>query len=206
MLMRILVAAGVVAIVVFGLLAWNQNSARVEPAGSTAASQPPAEPGSAETPAHSPDAATIGVDWVVPRSWVTQHTEGGMRLATYVVAGTDKNVDAECAVYHFGPGQGGGVQANLDRWSGEFEKVAKQNNKRRTINGLKVATIEMTGTFAGHTMKPGEEGGTRPSWGMMGAIVEGPNGDVFFKLTGPATTVDKAKATFEEMLSSMHTH
>jgi len=205
MLTRILVAAAVVAAVVFGLLAWRQNSAKVEESGAPAASAPATETEAPQIAMDAPHGGEIGVDWVVPKSWVNQ-VGSGMRYATYVVPGADTQNDAECAVYYFGPGQGGGVDANLDRWSGEFEKIARQDNKRREINGLKVATISLTGTFGGHAMKPGEASGPKPSWGMLGAIVTGPNGDVFFKLTGPATTIDKAKPAFEELLSSLHTH
>lgn len=209
MLMRILVAAGVVAIILFGLLTWRQYAARVEPAGAPEASMPagesvtPSGETGAPVPPHDVDA--VGVDWVVPRAWVRQ-ISGGMRLATYIVPGATTQTDAECAVYHFGPGQGGGVEANLDRWSGEFESIDRQDGRRSEIGGLKVATIELTGTFAGHTMKSGEGTGPRPKWGMIGAIVGGPKGDVFFKLTGPAATIDRAKPAFEEMLSSLHTH
>ena len=147
----------------------------------------------------------VGVDWVVPRRWVNQ-IGSGMRMATYIVPGAEPKDDAECAVFHFAPGQGGGVDANLDRWSGEFEKIARQDSRRRTISGLALATLEVTGTFAGHTMKSEDATGPRPSWGLLGAIVEGPNGMVIFKLTGPTTTVSAAKPAFEEMLSSLHTH
>ena len=37
----------------------------------------------------------------------------------------------------------------------------------------------------------------------LGAIVEGPEGLVFFKLTGPAATVRSASAEFDAMLHSL---
>ncbi|MEO5617558.1 MAG: hypothetical protein ABIS67_07280 [Candidatus Eisenbacteria bacterium] len=212
MLMRMMIAAGAVAIVIFGLLTWRQNAARVERAAVPEASAPPGgsftlsgEPATPGAPVPPHDVDVVGVDWVVPRSWIRQ-ISGGMRLATYIVPGTTTATDAECAVYHFGPGQGGGIEANLDRWSGEFESIDRQDGRRSEISGLKLATIELSGTFAGHTMQPGKATGPRPKWGMLGAIVGGPKGDVFFKLTGPAATIDHAKPAFEEMLSSLHTH
>ncbi len=204
---RIVVIAGVVVMLLLGTLAWRQFASRsAAPAASGDPSARAAEPGAVpEVAMDVPDADRIGVDWVVPRSWVKQ-IGGSMRLATYVVPGADVASDAECAVFYFGPGQGGGVDANLDRWSGEFDKIERQSTKRREIGGLKVATIEASGTFAGHTMKSGDAGGPKEQWGLLGAIVEGPNGDVFFKLTGPAATTASARTAFEEMLSSLHTH
>jgi hypothetical protein len=38
---------------------------------------------------------------------------------------------------------------------------------------------------------------------MLGAIVEAPEGNVFFKLTGPAKTVAAAEKQFEALLKSV---
>jgi hypothetical protein len=45
--------------------------------------------------------------------------------------------------------------------------------------------------------------GTKPGYALLGAIVEGPAGRVFFKLTGPQKTVDASKAEFENMLKTL---
>ena len=39
-----------------------------------------------------------------------------MRAATYMVDG------AECVVYFFGAGQGGSIEANVERWKGQFRQ------------------------------------------------------------------------------------
>jgi hypothetical protein len=45
----------------------------------------------------------------------------------------------------------------------------------------------------------------RPGWRLLGAIVEGgPEGAVFFKLTGPARTVAAAQKDFRKLLQSVH--
>ena len=38
---------------------------------------------------------------------------------------------------------------------------------------------------------------------LLGAIVEAPNGMVFFKCTGPAATIAKAQADFDRMIGSL---
>jgi len=38
---------------------------------------------------------------------------------------------------------------------------------------------------------------------MLGAIVEGTQGPVFFKLTGPGADVDRAKSAFDALLESL---
>jgi hypothetical protein len=46
-----------------------------------------------------------------------------------------------------------------------------------------------------HTAKKG--------YRLLGAIVEGPQGAVFFKFTGPAKTVAAGQATFDKMLETL---
>ena len=48
--------------------------------------------------------------------------------------------------------------------------------------------------------------GTKPGWRLLGAIVQGPHGPVFFKLTGPAATVGRAEHDFDAMLASLTAH
>src|SRR5690242_1970038 len=113
-----------------------------------------------------------------------------MRAATYAVE------DAECVVYFFGQGQGGGVQANIDRWKGQFAQPAAAKTGKRTIHGLQVTTVEVEGAYSGM-------GGTsKPGYRMLGAIVENPAGNVFLKFTGPVKTITANQAKFEQLLSS----
>jgi hypothetical protein len=119
-----------------------------------------------------------------------------MRAATYTVG------DAECAVYFFGQGQGGGIQANLERWKNQFQgSISKTGN--RTIHGLPVTTIDVSGNYNGMT-GPGSGGGApKPGYRMLGAIVENPAGNVFFKFTGPAKTIAANQAKFDLLLNSV---
>ena len=127
-----------------------------------------------------------------------------MRAATYVVPAAAGDAEAgECAVFYFGPGQGGGVDENIKRWIGQFEGgPAASKPAQTTIAGMKVTTIEHSGTYmAGGPMTQART--PKPGYRLIGAIVEAPEGAVFFKLTGPAKTVQAAKAAFDKMLQSM---
>jgi hypothetical protein len=45
--------------------------------------------------------------------------------------------------------------------------------------------------------------GKKTGYRLLGAIVEGPQGSVFFKLTGPENTVKSAKDGFDALLQSI---
>src|SRR5437660_1658653 len=67
-----------------------------------------------------------GMKWVAPARWSAEN-ERPMRLATYKVPAAAGDKEAgECGIFYFGPGQGGDVQANIDRWTGQFQTPGGQ--------------------------------------------------------------------------------
>ena len=127
-----------------------------------------------------------------------------MRLATYSIA-----PNAECGVYFFGAGQGGSVEANLDRWIGQFLQADGKPSKaaakiaKRTIHGWPVTTVDVSGAYTGMGGPAAQPGPAMPAYRMLGAIVEGPQGSIFIKFTGPAKTVAANQPAFDKMLASL---
>jgi len=150
-----------------------------------------------------------GVRWAPPASWKAE-PQRPMRLATYIVplASGDSGT-AECGVYYFGQGQGGGVDANLDRWIGQFAQPDGKPSKsaakiaKRSLHGFKVTTVDVSGSYTGMGGPSMQAGAPQPGYRLLGAIVEGPQGSVFFKFTGPAKTVAQNQPGFEKMLDSL---
>jgi len=148
--------------------------------------------------------SAAGIQWTPPSSWKAQAPRP-MRAATYAIpAAAGDHEDGECIVNYFGPGQGGPVAANVKRWIGQLqggEKNAKTS--KRTIHGLTVTTVDVSGSYTGMGGPMVQSQAVKPNYRLLGAIVEGPQGSVFFKLTGPAKTVDANQAKFEAMLNSI---
>ena len=130
-----------------------------------------------------------------------------MRKATYAIPHADKDKeDGELGIFYFGPGMGGSVDANVDRWVKQFSDVPVDKIKRadRAANGLVEHTVEIaSGTFNANSMMQGPAK-QKPNFALLGAIVEAPSGSYFFKLTGPADTVAAARADFYHLLDSVH--
>lgn len=138
-----------------------------------------------------------GIRWTAPANWKSE-AQRPMRLATYTIPPAPGDSEpAECGVYYFGQGQGGSVQANMDRWIGQFQSKEAAKRDQRTVHGLKVTTVDTSGAYTGMGAAP------KPNYRLLGAIVEGPQGSVFFKLTGPAKTVAQLQAAFEKLLASL---
>jgi hypothetical protein len=109
-------------------------------------------------------------------------------------------------VYFFGPGQGGSVQANIDRWKGQITDAngqpANAKIEKRTIHQLPVTTVDSTGDYSGMGGPMAASKSVAKNYRLLGAIVEGPDGNVFIKLTGPAKTVAARRLEFEQLLNS----
>jgi hypothetical protein len=147
----------------------------------------------------------LGISWTDPPGWQRTQQKSPVRRATYRVphAASD-SADAELGVFYFGPGEGGGVEANVQRWIKQFKDVPEDRVKRadRQVNGLVVHTVEITGgTFA--SGMPGSPSHPLSDYALLGAIVEAPDGSYFFKLTGPKATVAAARAGFDALLGSV---
>jgi hypothetical protein len=150
-----------------------------------------------------------GLKWAAPKSWKPQG-ERPMRAATYTVPrAAGDSEDGECAVFYFGAGQGGGVDANIKRWIGQFaapgggpaDKLAKVS--KTNLSGLPLTRIDLSGSYKTSSGPMMQAGPTKPGYRLLGAIVEGPQGAVFFKFTGPAKTVAAQQGAFEGLLKSV---
>jgi hypothetical protein len=151
-----------------------------------------------------------GLTWKAPAAWKKQ-PDRPMRAATYAIPASRGDVEgAELGIFYFGPGQGGAVDANLQRWVGQFEQPdgtpssQRAKTTRETVRGMEVTRVEVAGTYlaAGGPMM-GADQPKKPGYRLLGAIVQGPEGAVFFKLTGPDRTVAAARADFQKLLSSV---
>ncbi len=149
-------------------------------------------------------AADPGLDWNVPKRW-SKAPDRAMRVATYVIPkqGGDPE-DGECAVFHFGPGQGGPVDANIQRWVDQFANVKSPNRSTKTIAGMSAHYVSLEGDFLAPAGPMMESQGTKTGYALRGAIIEGPMGGVFFKFTGPKKTVAAAAREFDDMIASVH--
>jgi hypothetical protein len=147
-----------------------------------------------------------GLKWTAPAGWKAERPQP-MRAATYSVPPTGGDtLPAECAVYFFGAGQGGSVQANIDRWKGQFStadgKPAVAQVATRTSRGLTITTIETSGSYSGLGGPVAPAQHVVQNYRLLGAIVEGGGGNIFVKFTGPDKTVVANRAKFQELLTS----
>ena len=148
-------------------------------------------------------AQTGSLTFTKPPVWTDRAPASSMRVAEFVVpkAAGDPE-DGEVIIYYFAGG-GGSVEANLQRWATQFKSTKDPVRTTATVNGLKLTTLDVSGTYVAE-MRPGStEHYNKPGFRMRATVVETPKGPYFIKLTGPTRTVDTAGATFDEFLKSL---
>jgi hypothetical protein len=164
------------------------------------------EPAERERPEFTPLAG--GLTWRAEEPFVLRPPENEMRAAEYDVRG---HPEATLGIFYFGREQGGGgtVQSNVDRWVAQFTQPNGGESRdaatiaEREVNDIRVTTVDVRGTFVGRLGMGGQDP-PRPDWRLVGAIAQGPQGLVFFKLTGPEAGIAAASEAFEHLVASIH--
>lgn len=169
---------------------------------------PPA--GHSDTPAAAAAVTSAKLPFTAPAAWIVQVPKSNMRKAQYTLPRVEGDPeDGELVVYQF-PGVAGNIDANIDRWCGQFEQPDGKSSKdvveraHREVNCVAVTEVALTGRYVAETMPGSGERVNKPGWAMLAAIVETPGDPYFIKLTGPEKTVEHWRAPFEAFVSSVN--
>lgn len=165
-------------------------------------------PASAQATNSAP-APGADLKFTAPAEWVAEKTTSSMRVAQYKLPRAEGDQDdAQLVLYYFGAGQGGTVEANLDRWMGQMEQQDGRPSKEKahtesmTINGLKVTLLDVSGTYTAE-MAPGSSSHhNNAGYRLRAAVIETPKGPYFAKLVGPEKTLAKWETEFKSFVGS----
>jgi hypothetical protein len=157
----------------------------------------------AVSPLLAQDAAVIdagGLKFKYSAPWMLSDTPGMMRVATLLAKAEGAEKPLEAAFYVF-PGGGGGVQANVDRWLGQFASKPESKTEEIPAGGQKITLVSATGTY--NDGPPMGAKTPKENFTLLGAIVPTADGNnVFIKLTGPKDAISKLDAGFRAMVTS----
>jgi hypothetical protein len=198
---RVLVGAALAGLLVVSACGSDTKQSAPAPAPAGHAADAPAP---APAPAPSAPAAAekleggavrlAGVTYTPPAHW-QDLGPSGMRQGQYrLPAAEGDKAPAEVNVFYFGPESGGGVEANLQRWIGQIllpgnvdpaEAVVRSTF---TADGMPGHVVAVNGRYQAGGGPMGGRGEVLPGYRLVGVVIEGPEGSVFFKLTGPEAT------------------
>lgn len=144
----------------------------------------------------------------VPKDWVGKPVTSSMRAADWILS-AKPGEEAELIVYYFGTEGAGSVEANLDRWTDQFEQpdgkkskdVAKVEKTKFAKQDATVLTV--TGHYKAAAMPGGGEAVDKADAEMIAVIVASPQGPYYFRLVGAKKTVDANAPKLRTMLSTL---
>ena len=147
----------------------------------------------------------IGYATRVPESWRAQSPSSSFRLAQFAVPGSSG--DADCVFFYFGPGEGGSVDANIERWQSQFRSAdggqVKPKVERITVANMPVTLIELAGDYARSVGMGPDGGAASPNQIIRVAMVETPQGNLIIQLYGQRETVAPQRAAFDAMVRAL---
>ncbi len=178
---------------------------------STATREPPlpvAKSLEAEKPAASSAAATStgtvernfsGAIFQVPVAWREAPSKSDFIIAEFTVPGSagDGRLTLSTA--------GGEVQANIDRWKGQFGRGSDDPSPKEsplTVDGKDARLVELFGSYQG--MEPGAT--RKKDQAMLGVVIplriSERETNYFVKLTGPRETLTKVRDEFVKFVET----
>ena len=176
----------------------------------TTPAAPNGAPPTANAPAADGTVDLAGMAAKTPEGW-TSEPATAPRIAQYSIPPAEGDKEgAQMIVFHFGQGQGGTVESNIQRWAGWFEKapgekVEAPKAEVSETNGMKLHRVELKGTYvaAKSVMDPSQGKYNEPDYRMVGAILEAPQGSYYFRFVGPEKTVTANEEKFEQYLKEL---
>jgi hypothetical protein len=138
-----------------------------------------------------------------PTSWEWVQVTSQMRKAQLKVPDTKATGSADVIFFHFGPGDGGGTKANVERWYGQFKEPRDKigaRSEETTVGKHKVTYVHAEGTYL--SGMPGGAQTPVADYALAGAIIEADQGSVFIRMTGPKELVKASLPDFKKMVQS----
>ena len=199
-------------ILVLALGACTQGGEKLDGQPMPSRTAPAQQGGVSQEPTGSGPLDIAGVAFLPPEDW-SDLGATAMRKASFNFGPVEGDADpAEVTAFYFGQEQGGDIESNIARWIGQMDppegkeiQDVVRRSKVTTQTGLDIHFVEINGTH-NRSMGGGPMTGGRtkayPGWRMVAAIIEGPQGNIFFKLVGPETTAGQMEEGFRGMLTT----
>jgi hypothetical protein len=139
------------------------------------------------------------VRFLLPSGWVQSEPESRMRLAEIAVPG---ETELQIVVFFFGPGGGGGRDANLDRWKAQLAGGESKSETFEIAGDVSATLLDATGTYVAETMPGSGERLNESDQRLLAVYLDCPGGPLFLKLVGDRKVVDTAEADFRAWVRS----
>ncbi|MFQ5651466.1 MAG: hypothetical protein ACE5IY_16145 [bacterium] len=165
--------------------------------------------------AQQPDTSTLEesktpgeLTWQAPAGWIEESPTSTMRKAQYRLPKAEADSEDGSVIIFYFQGQGGSVQANLERWYSQFAQPDGRptretaDAKTTEVNNLTQTVVDIHGTYLFRPRPMAPTATEKPNTRMLAVVIETDSGPWFVKFVGPEKTVAKWEDSFRDFLAS----
>ncbi len=146
--------------------------------------------------------------FTIPSKWKIEPVESPARGGQWRVPPLHAGGEGgEVVVFYFGPGIGGTARENIEAWIGTMFNAeghpAAAEVKHHQTGGLKISQVVIFGTYNQVVSLPGIPPETKSNYGLLGAVIENPQGNIYWRFTGPEPLITANLPLFNKVIDSV---
>jgi hypothetical protein len=141
--------------------------------------------------------------------WVEETPTSSMRKAQYRLPHAEGDAQDASLVVYFFPTGAGTLEANLQRWAGQFEQpdgspsANAMTQIERKVNGMPVHEVALSGTYVAETAPGSGQRVREEGWRMLVSVIDSDHGSYYAKLVGPQATVERWEPSFRRFVGEV---
>jgi len=162
----------------------------------------------ADVSLYGPSFPVGDLKFTIPSKWKIEPVESPARGGQWRVPplhGVGEG--GEVVVFYFGPGIGGSAKENIEAWIGTMFTAeghpAAAEVKHHETGGLKISQVVIFGAYNQVVSLPGVPPETKSNYGLLGAVIENPQGNIYWRFTGPEALITANLLLFNKVIDSV---
>ena len=149
-----------------------------------------------------------GLQFIVPSKWQPQPADNPARVGQWLVPPLHgEGEPGEVVVFFFGPSIGGSAADNIAGWLGTVFNPgghpAAGEVKSHQTGVFKITQVTVFGTYNQIVPLPGVPPRPKAHYGLLGAVIENPQGNLYWRFTGPEPLITASIPLFNKIIDSV---
>jgi hypothetical protein len=146
--------------------------------------------------------------FTIPAKWQIEMVDSPARGGQWRVPPLKPDGEGgEVVAYFFGPRVGGSPKENIEAWIGTMFNSeghpAAAKLKEHDVAGFRISQVIIFGTYNQVIALPGLPPVPKSNYGLIGAVIENPGGNIYWRFTGPESLITATLPLFNKMLDSV---
>jgi hypothetical protein len=161
---------------------------------------------------YGPSFPVGNLTFTIPAKWKIERVESPVRGGQWRVPPLHgEGEGGEVVAFYFGPpppsGLGGNAKENIEAWIGTMFNAAGHpaaaEVKHRETAGFKISQVVIFGTYNQVVSLPGVPPQPKSNYGLLGAVIENPQGNIYWRFTGPEPLITATLPLFNKVIDSV---